>query len=65
MEQTLVDVFHQMTWREKQKAKVRKMARKLKTKENAQVFLSIAPIALSCSSTRMHLSDISLDCSGS
>jgi len=32
---------------------------------DAHVFLSIAPMALSCSSTRMHRSSISLDCSGS
>lgn len=62
VQQALVDIFHQVTY-----ACVVEVSRghDRAHSNSVHVFLSAAPNARSSSSTRMHLSSINLDCSGS
>jgi hypothetical protein len=63
VQETFVDVLHEVAW--SLCVDISASDRQRKKLRDIQVFLSIAPIALSCSSTRIHLSSISLDCSAS
>ena len=60
MKQALVNVFHQVAY-----TKQHEVNDCRNEGVDLQVFLSTAPMALSFSSTKIHLSSISLDCSGS